>query len=43
MAGIKKVRFIKKPKKQNLLRQIFENSSSLSGMLEDWLLPKAYF
>ncbi len=43
MAGIKKVRFIKKPKKQNLLKQIFENSSSISEMLEDWLIPRAYF
>ncbi len=43
IAGIKKVRFIKRPKKTSILKSIFGETSTLHEMVEDWLIPKAHF
>ncbi len=43
MTGVKKVRFIKRPKKASLLKSLFGETSVLHDMVEDWLIPKAHF
>ena len=43
MTGIKKVKLIKRPKKTNLLKQVFGTTARIGEMMDEWMLPKALF
>ena len=43
MTGLKKVRFIRRPKKTSLLRNLLGGTTTLNEIVEDWIIPKAHF